>query len=333
MDNKNEHKGPKEAVWEHLKANARQLSSAYDLSDFCRENGIDERDAWEYLSTVEIDDEYKDKIRRRCEWKAKTHIRASDIYADGPGPGMAIDQVRGLFQVITSIAEDVRGVHVGKLRPGTVIHLQDRGIRPELVNEISEVMSRLCRYIKHRIPWEMQGYVPAPDDPSSIMAPISPDDHIETWIRDNDPGVYLETRPGQYEWAMCAVIFDETASLSRTRAIEIPQVPASEAVMDGIAKAFEKWYDTDDATLTYIIRHHCLPDGHNKVSYRGPAPDAVRFWKTVHMTPGEWNGCFMPDGGRGPIKSNALGVGLDIDKYKVRGIYIPLREFGLLGVK
>lgn len=330
MDNKNTIKGHKKAVLEHLAKNARQLLTAYDLSDFCLENGIDERDAWEYLSTAEIHDEYKAEIHRKCEWKVKTHIRASDIYDDGPAPGMTIDQVRQLFETIAIIAEQVRGVHVGKLRPGTVIHLRDRDLRPELVNEISEVMSRLCQYIKHRIPWDVHGYGTAPDNPSSIFVPVSPDDQVETWIRDNDPGVYLETRPRHYEYVMCAVIFDETASLvSRTRAVEIPQVPASEAVMDGIANAFEKWFATDDATLTYIIRHHCLPDGHNRVLYRGPAPDAVRFWKVVHMTPGEWNACFMTIEGK-EIKSNALGQSLYKDEDKDSGIYLPLREFGLL---
>lgn len=330
MDNKNKHIDPKDPFWEHLRDLAREYPVRTLYFSTCQENGIDERDALMFLSTVKFDDENTDKIQAMYKWRAETFIPASAMIEDGPDPGMTIDQVRGLFQVITAIADDVRGVHVGRLRPSTVIHLRDRDIRPDLVNNVSEVMSRLCRYIKHHIPWEMQGYVPAPDDPSSIMAPISPDDHIEAWIREHDPGVCLETRPGHYESAMCAVIFDETALLvSRTRAIEPPQVPASETVMDGIANAFEKWFATDDATLTYIIRHRCLPDGHNRVLYRGPAPDAVRFWKAVHMTPGEWNACFMT-ADRRAIKDNALGKDLYKDTDKNSGIYVPLREFGLL---
>lgn len=338
MDNKNEHKGHKKAVLEHLARNARQLSTAYDLSDFCRENGIDEREAWEYLSTAEINDEYRDEIRRRCEWKVKTHIRPSDIFDDGPTPGMAIDQVRQLFETVAIIAENVRGVHVGRLRPDAITHLRDKGIRPELVNEISEVMSRLCQYIKHRIPWDVHGYGTAPDNPSSIFAPISPDDQVETWIRAHDPGVYLETRPGRYEHVMCAVIFDETALIvPRPRTVEAPQVQASdETIMHGIAKAFERWYCTDDATLTYIIRHHRLPDGHNRVMYQGKhKADAVRFWEAIGMAPGDWNACFKTLDGK-EIKPNALarkgidGAPILKDIYKDGGIYVPLREFGLL---
>lgn len=343
MDNKNEHKGPKEAVWEHLKTNARQLSLCSDLDSICQQYGIDERDAWEFLSTTEIDDEYKDKIHEMCKWKADRYIRASDMIEDGPIPGMTIDQVRGLFKVITAIGDDVRGVHVGRLRPDTVIpHLQDRGIRPDLVNGISETMSRLCRYIKHRIPWELFGYIPATDDPSSIMAPIAPDDHVEAWISEHDTGVSLETRPGRYEHVMCNVIFTESVLFDSWLVISKDQDRRSrdavqdQGIMHGIANAFEKWFATDDATLTYIIRHHCLPDGHNKVSYRGRfKSDAVRFADVVGMSLGELNACFLsPDGKE--FKRNALakkgisGAPNYKDKDKNSGIYVPLRQFGLL---
>lgn len=336
MDNESTNKGPKEAVWEHLKANARQLSMCFDLDSLCQKYGIDERDAWEYLSTVEIDDEYKDEIHLRCKGHAVLYIRASDMIEDGPIPGMTIDQVRGLFQVITAIGDDVRGVHVGRLRPDTVIpHLQDRGIRPDLVNGISETMSRLCRYIKHRIPWELFGYVPATDDPSSIMAPITPDDHVEAWISEHDTGVYLETRPGRYDLVMCNVIFTESVlfdswMISKDR--RSTDAVQDQGIMHGIAKAFERWYCTDDATLSYIIRHHILPEGQNRVSYRGPAPDAVRFWKEIGMAPKEWNACFKAGDGK-PIKSNALGKDLYKDEDKDSGIYKPLSEFGLLKSK
>lgn len=336
MDNESTNKGPKEAVWEHLKANARQLSMCFDLDSLCQKYGIDERDAWEYLSTVEIDDEYKDEIHLRCKGHAVLYIRASDMIEDGPIPGMTIDQVRGLFQVITAIGDDVRGVRVGRLRPDTVIpHLQDRGIRPDLVNGISETMSRLCRYIKHRIPWELFGYVPAPDDPSSIMDPISPDDHVEAWISEHDPGVSLETRPGRYEHVMCDVIFTESVlfdswMISKDR--RSTDAVQDQGIMHGIAKAFERWYCTDDATLSYIIRHHILPEGQNRVFYRGPAPDAVRFWKEIGMAPKEWNACFLTEDGK-PIKSNALGKDLYKDEDKDSGIYKPLSEFGLLKSK
>ena len=337
MDNESTNKGPNEAVWEHLKRNARQLSIGDAMSSYCQNNGIDERDAWEHLSEAELDDEYMDEIHARCKGKAVRYIRASDMIEDGPIPGMTIDQVRGLFQVITAIGDDVRGVHVGRLRPDTVIaHLQDRGIRPDLVNGISEVMARLCRYIKHRIPWDLFGYVPATDDPSSIMAPIAPDDHVEAWISEHDPGVNLETRPGRYEHVMCDVIFTEAVSLDSWMAIRKDRDRRSrdavQGIMPGIAKAFERWYCTDDATLSYIIRHHILPEGQNRVSYRGPAPDAVRFWRAIGMTPGEWNACFLPTDGR-EIKSNALGKGLYKDEDKDSGIYVPLSEFGLLKSK
>lgn len=343
MDNESTNKGPKEAVWEHLKANARQLSMCFDLDSLCQKYGIDERDAWEYLSTVEIDDEYKDEIHLRCKGHAVLYIRASDMIEDGPIPGMTIDQVRGLFQVITAIGDDVRGIHVGKLRPDTVIHhLPDRGIRPDLVDGISEIMSRLCRYIKHRIPWEMQGYVPAPDDPSSIMAPISPDDHVKAWISEHDPGVYLETRPGRYDLVMCNVIFTESVLfdswriISKDRSRRSMDAVQDQGIMHGIANAFERWYCTDDATLTYIIRHHRLPEGHNRVMYQGKhKADAVRFWEAIGMAPGDWNACFKTLDGK-EIKTNALArKGIDgkptlIDLDKNSGIYKPLREYGLI---
>jgi hypothetical protein len=342
MDNESTNKGPKDAVLEHLKRNARELSYRSDMSSFCLENGIDERDAWEYLSEAEIDDEHKAEIQERCKRSAVLFIRASDMIEDGPIPGMTIDQVRGLFQVITAIGDEVRGEHVGRLRPGTAIHLQDRGIRPDMVNEISEALSRLCRHIKHRIPWELFGYVPAPDDPSSIMAPISPDDHVEAWISEHDPGVNLETQPGRYEHVMCDVIFTESVLfdswmiISKDRDRRSIDTVQDQGIMHGIAKAFERWYCTDDATLTYIIRHHRLPDGHNRVMYQGKhKADAVRFWETIGMAPGEWNACFKTLDGK-EIKTNALArKGIDgkptlIDLDKNSGIYKPLREYGLI---
>ena len=206
-----------------------------------------------------------------------------------------------------------------------------------MVNEISEIMTRLCRYIKHRIPWDLDGYIPAPNDPSSIMAPIDPDVHIESWIREHEFWVLLETKPGRYESAKCTVIFDETASLvSRTRAIALPHPQASEGVMDGIAKAFENWFETDDRTLTCIIRHHRLPEGQNRVSYRGRfKADAVRFADAVGMSLGELNACFIAPDGK-DFKRNALakkgisGAPNYKDKYKDSGIYVPLQEFGIL---
>lgn len=336
-NNTNENKGQKEAVFEELKRNPRHYSTNNRMRIYCQEKAIDELDGWEYLSRVDIDDDYKDDIQAICKREAVTFIRASYLFNDGPIPGIGIDQARNIFQVLKLIGDETAKVHVYRSDPGTIVHLVDRGLRPEMVKGISILLERLCQYIKHSISWDLCGYLPAKEDPSSILVPIDQDSHIERWLRDINPGVKLEIHPGQYESVQCTVIFDETALLVyKTRAVALPDLQASERVMDGIAKAFEHWFETDDRTLTCIIRQHKLPEHQNRVSYRGRfKADAVRFANAVGMTLGELNACFIASDGK-EFKRNALakkgisGSPNFKDEYKDSGIYVPLREFGIL---
>ena len=336
---KHDENGPIRAILEGLKPVARKGTARGAIVDYCHQNRIDERDAWEYLAREETDAE----IREIFERSAVLFVKASDIINDGaPIPGIETDQVREVFSGLISIGDEIRHVHLGQRRPETVIHLRDQSLKPEARDGIHEVMRRLARRIMS-IPWDRFGFTPTIIGASSIFAPPGRDQEIGAWIREHDHGVKLETAPLEYDSVMCSVILDEATLFDSPTPGQ--KIPAPESVLDsphdqpsapraevmhGISNAFEPWFDTDDETLSYIIIHHKLPPGHNRATYRGKSKaDAVRFANAIGITIEQWNALFTTCDGES-IKRNALQKGLYIDQDRNSGIYIPLREYELL---
>jgi len=335
MDKENTHIGPSGAKWDGLERIAMRGLAPGAISSYCEQNGLDEKEAWVHLSEVDPDEE----VRARLSAHASTYIRAKDIIDQGEIPGIAPDQVRQLFRILAEIGSDVRGAHFGRIPFDEISHIQHRGIAPAMFDGCLEILGRLSSHVLDAIPWDRWGFVEAKETPDSIRLSISRERQIEAWLREHQPGVALEIAPGRYGSVDCAVILDETDNLDAWIHPPVkmarPEPPGPE-IYPGIAVGFARWYDTDDATLSYIVREHRLPPGHNRVSYRGRnKADAVRFWESISMTPQQWNDCFCTRDGK-PIRSNAKpskgldGKPIQIDQDKNSGIYIPLKTFGLL---
>lgn len=99
--------------------------------------------------------------------------------------------------------------------------------------------------------------------------------------------------------------------------------------ISGIAVDFSDYIDnTDDKTLSYIIREKRLPDGAYKARWIGKEQDAHRFKREFSMTAKTFNSCFQMKAGK-PIEDKNFKPGyLDEDRtapiYAITAKYKPI---------
>ena len=334
--------GRLEAEFEGLIELARDESNLWYIPRYCRENGLDPRDGFEFLSRWGQERDLE-AVHELYGCEARFYIRIDDILDGDLMPGVEAGRVLTIFDLLHQQSEQYENGWISyddATRWPTV--------KPQVLSAYREIMRRLVRAMKDAVINKCCPPDKCIDDPTSDFVGPTPEDIADALINDPDEmrdglGVYLELNPGDYKHVPCKYIVDMAESLEagRDQVAPTPDINISEdAVMHGIAKDFGDWFSsTNDEVLSYIIKHHALPPGVSPVLYKGNGADAYRFWKNVGMQADDFNRCFETFGDASKkIKSkNNTASGkhkrkLDDEARRgiYKGIYIPLAKYELI---